>query len=409
MRFNSLTGLERDKIEQELSELEELMKELNSILSDENKLYTVIREEILIIKTKYADERRTLIVHDPGEINIEDLIDEETSVITMTGMNYIKRQPLSVYRLQRRGGKGVMGMGTREEDGVKDLFVCSTHHHIMFFTSEGRVYRLKTYEIPEAGRTAKGTNLVNLLNLNPGEKTAAVIPIDDFETESEYLLMVTKMGIAKKTALSEYANIRKNGLKALNIREDDELIAVLKLTGGKEVFVATKYGYGIRFNESDIRPMSRVATGVIVMRFNSGDYAMGAGVIEEGMKVLIVSEKGYGKRTEYDEFRLQYRGGKGTRVYKITEKTGSVAGLCLTGEADELMIINSEGVIIRINVANISTLSRVTQGVKLINLSEGESVVSVARIPEEQIGDGEGEDVADVNGDSDATDEGGEN
>jgi len=391
MRFSSLTGLEREKLEQELRELEELMKELNSILSDENKLYSVIREEILIIKTKYADERKTSIVSDPGEINLEDLIDEETSVITMTGMNYIKRQPLSVYRLQKRGGKGVMGMGTREEDGVKDLFVCSTHHTIMFFTSEGRVYRLKTYEIPEAGRTAKGTNIVNLLSTNPGEKIAAVIPINDLNSENEYLLMVTKQGIAKKTSLSEYANIRKNGLKALTIREDDELIAVIKLTEGKEVFVASRNGYGIRFNEQNIRPMSRVASGVIVMRFQENDYAIDAGAIEDNMKVLIVSEKGYGKRTEYDDFRLQYRGGKGTRIYKITEKTGPVAGLCLTNDTDELMIINSEGVIIRINVANISTLSRVTQGVKLINLAEGESVVSVARISEEQITDTEDE------------------
>lgn len=405
MQIGSLTGLEREKIEQELRELTELIKELNLILNDEKKLYTVIREEILIVKTKYADERRTMLVNDPGEINIEDLIDEETSVITMTSMNYIKRQPLSAYKLQKRGGKGIIGMGTRDEDGVKDLFICNTHHHILFFTSEGRVYRMKTYEIPESGRTAKGTNLVNLLNLNPGEKIASVIPIDDFDSDREYLLMVTKRGIAKKTALSEYSNIRKNGLKALTIREDDELITVISLDRGKDVFVATNMGYGIRFNENDMRPLSRTAQGVRVIRLNKADFVIGAGALEDDMKILIVSEKGYGKRTEYEEFRIQNRGGKGTRVYKVTEKTGNVAGVVLTNEADELMIINSEGVIIRINVANISTIGRVTQGVKLINLGENESVVSVARIAEDQIPDDSSEEDFVIDGVEDDTDD----
>jgi len=406
MRFSSLTGLEREKIEQELRELEELINELNLILSDENKLYAVIREEILIIKSKYADERRTLILNDPGEINIEDLIDEETSVITTTSMDYIKRQPLSVYRLQKRGGKGVMGMGTRDEDGVRDLFVCSTHHHILFFTSEGRVYRLKTYEIPEAGRTAKGTNIVNLLNLNPDEKIAAVIPTEDFGQDNEYLMMVTKRGIAKKTAMSEYANIRKNGLKAVTIREDDELIAVIRLTDGMDIFVASRNGYGIRFNEKNMRPLSRTALGVRAMRLSDGDIVIGAGTMEENMKILLVSEKGYGKRTEYEEFRTQNRAGKGLRVYKVTEKTGPVAGLCLISEADELMIINSLGVIIRINVTNISTISRVTQGVKLINLGDGESVVSIARIPEDFLGDNNDDEDGDIGDTGDAENNG---
>lgn len=395
MQLGSLTGLEREKIEQELAELTELIKELNLILNDEKRLYMVIREEIMIIKSKYADERRTAIINDSAEINIEDLIDEETSVITMTSMNYIKRQPLTAYKLQKRGGRGIMGMGTRDEDGVKDLFICNTHHHILFFTSEGRVYRMKTYEIPESGRTAKGTNLVNLLSLNPDEKIAAVIPMEEFDTEGRYLLMVTKKGIAKKTALSEYANIRKTGLKALTIREDDELISVISLTDGKDVFVATCKGYGIRFNEKNIRPLSRTAQGVIAIRLYDGDYVIGAGTLEDDMNILLVSEKGYGKRTDYEEFRIQGRGGKGTRVYKVTEKTGNVAGVVLTNEADELMIINSEGVIIRINVANISTIGRVTQGVKLINLGENESVVSVARIAEDQLED-DGEDLTDA-------------
>ena len=396
MQLGSLTGLEREKIEEELSELVELIKYLNSILDDEINLYRVIREEILIIKSKYADPRRTEILSDPGEINIEDLIDEETSVITLSGMDYIKRQPISAYRLQKRGGKGIIGMGTREEDAVKDLFVCSTHQHILFFTSLGRVYRLKTYEIPEAGRQAKGTNLVNLLALYPEERIAAIIPVgcgkkpntvETTEDEScgEYLLMVTKNGIAKKTAVGEYANIRKNGLKAVTIRDDDELITVIKIKENSDVFVATSQGYGIRFNESGMRPLSRVASGVKAIKLSAGDFVIGAGSFEADMQVLFVSEKGYGKRTEYDEFRTQNRSGKGLKVYKVTEKTGPVVGLCLIGGADELMIINSLGVIIRINAAHISTIGRVTQGVKLININDGESVIGIARIPEESI------------------------
>ncbi|MDR1687439.1 MAG: DNA gyrase subunit A [Clostridiales bacterium] len=398
MQLGSLTGLEREKIEMELRELEELIKELNSILADERKLYSVIREEILIIKSKYADERRTLLVNDPGEINIEDLIDDETSVITMTSMNYIKRQPLTAYKLQKRGGKGIIGMGTREEDGVKDLFICNTHHNILFFTSLGRVLRIKAYEIPEAGRTAKGTNLVNLLSLMPEEKIAAVIPIANADTENEYLLMVTKRGIAKKTALSEYGNIRKSGLRAMTIREDDELITVIRHEEGRDIFIATHSGYGIRFNESTMRPLSRTAQGVKAIRLKEADYVIGAGALGDNMNILLVSEKGYGKRTDYEEFRIQNRAGMGTRVYKVTEKTGNLVGVVLTNEADELMIINSQGVIIRINVANISTIGRVTQGVKLINLNEGESVVSVARIAWDQL-EGDEEDDAEVDAD----------
>lgn len=388
MQLGSLTGLEREKIEDELKELEEFIKELNLILSDENKLYAVIREEILIVKSKYGDERRTNIVHDPGEIDIEDLIDEETSVITLTNLNYIKRQSLSVYKLQKRGGKGIIGMGTRDEDIVKDLFICNTHHFILFLTSEGRIHKLKTYEIPEAGRTAKGNNIVNLLNLNKNEKVAAIIPIEDFNPD-EYLVMITKKGIIKKTSISAFKNIRKTGLRALTIREGDELITVAKTDGSKEIFVATRFGYGIRFNESNVRSMGRTAAGVKAISLRRDDYVIGAGSMEADRKVLIVSENGFGKRTDYDEFRSQTRGGKGIKVYNITEKTGALSAVILVSEDDEIMIINSEGVIIRIGASNISNIGRVTQGVKLINLNEGETVIGVARIAEDEIDDAE--------------------
>jgi len=379
MRLRTLTGLERERLQQEYGELVELIKELKNILENEKRLYEVIREEMLVVRSKYGDERRTKIVHDEGEINLEDLIDEETSVLTLTHLNYIKRQPLTVYKLQNRGGKGVIGMGTRDEDMVKDMFVCNTHHYILFLTNQGRAYRLKAYEIPEAGRAAKGTNIVNLLNLNGGEKVAAVIPIDEYVT-GEYLLMVTKLGVVKKTSVSAYENISKAGLRALNIREDDELITVIRTDGNKEIFIATRLGMGIRFNEGELRPLGRTAAGVIGIRLNGGDRVVGAGTIEDEMKVLLVSERGYGKRTEFAEFRLQARGGKGTFVYKITAKTGPIAGVILTRDDDELMIINSEGVIIRIETAKIATIGRVTQGVKLIQLDESVSVVSIAKI-----------------------------
>jgi len=384
MRLRTLTGLERGRLQQEYGELAELIKELRGILENEKRLYEVIREELLIIKSKYGDERRTKIAHDEGEINYEDLIDDETSVITLTHMNYIKRQPLSVYKLQNRGGKGVIGMGTREEDAVKDMFVCNTHHFILFFTNRGRVFRLKAYEVPEAGRAAKGTNIVNLLNLDGGEKVAAVIPIDEYVT-GDYLLMATRLGVVKKTSAGAYENIKKAGLRALNIREDDELISVIRTDGNKEIFIATKLGMGIRFGEDELRPLGRAAAGVIGIRMNENDYVVGAGTIEEDMKILLVSEKGYGKRTDYGEFRLQGRGGKGTRIYKTTEKTGPIAGVMLTREGDELMIINSEGVIIRIETAKISTIGRVTQGVKLISLDESVTVVSIAKITAEEV------------------------
>ena len=387
MRLRALTGLERDRLQAEYNELIELIKELRAILDNEKRLYEVIREELLVIKTKYGDGRRTKIVIDEGEIDIEDLIDEEASVLTLTHMNYIKRRALSEYKLQNRGGKGVIGMGTRDEDAVKDMFVCNTHHHILFLTNQGRAYRLKAYEIPEAGRAAKGTNIVNLLNLNGGEKVAAVIPISEY-VSGEYLIMVTKSGTVKKTLAAAFENISKAGLKALNIREDDELISVIKTDGEREIFIATKQGMGIRFNEADLRPLGRQAAGVIGIRMNEGDCVIGAGTIEKEMKILMVSEKGYGKRTEYGEFRLQKRGGMGTKIYKITEKTGPVAGVMLTSDGDELMIINSEGVIIRIETAKIATIGRITQGVKLISLDETVTVAGIAKITAEELAEG---------------------
>ena len=394
MRLRSLTGLERTRLESEYAELQTLIAELELILSDENRLFAVIREEILALKAKYGDERRTriLIDADEGEIDLEDMIDEESSVITMTHLDYIKRIPLATYKSQNRGGKGVMGMQTRDEDLVKSLFVANTHDYVLFFTNQGRVYRTKAYEIPVSGRTARGMAIVNMLNLNGGEKVAAVIPVREFDP-GEYLVMVTKNGTIKKTSLDLFENIRKGGLIALNIREDDELMAVLRTDGGKNIFVATRNGMGIRFGEGDVRPMGRTAAGVRAIEMTGDDYVVGAGVFSEDelgdAHVLFVSANGYGKCTDADVFRAQRRKGKGLRVYKITEKTGPLAGVCMVNEREGLMIINSEGVIIRLRVADISVQGRVTQGVKLINLGEGVTVVSVAKIAED---DGEGED-----------------
>ncbi|MCL2352269.1 MAG: DNA gyrase subunit A [Firmicutes bacterium] len=393
MRLRSLTGLERAKLEQEYAELEALIKELELILSDENRLYSVIREEILVLKAKYGDERRTkiLIDADEGEIDLEDMIDEESSVITMTHLDYIKRIPTATYKSQNRGGKGVMGMQVRDEDLVKSLFVASTHDYVLFFTNQGRVYRTKAYEIPPAGRTARGMAIVNLLNLNGGEKVAAVIPVREFDP-GQYLVMVTKNGAVKKTSLDLFENIRKGGLIALNIREDDELIAVLRTDGEKNIFIATRNGMGIRFGEAGVRPVGRTAAGVRGIDMAEGDRVVGAGVFPDGggeeARVLFVSENGYGKCTDAGVFRAQRRNGKGLRVYRITEKTGPLAGVCMVNDREGLMIINSEGVIIRLRIADISVLGRVTQGVKLINLGEGVTVVDVAKIAEDDCENG---------------------
>ncbi len=384
MRFRSLVGMEREKLENEYAELEGLTEEWKAILADENKLFTVIKEEMLETKRKYGDERRTLLVDDMGEINMEDIISDDMSVITMTHLNYVKRIPLDTYKSQHRGGKGVIGLQMREEDGVKKLFVSSNHSYILFFTTKGKVYRKKTWEIPEAGRNAKGTPIVNLLELEKDEEISAVIPTKSFN-ENEYLVMVTKYGIIKKTPAEYYNNIRKGGLIAVNLRDNDKLISVFITTGKNDIFVATRNGISIRFNESDARPLSRTATGVKAITLTDDDYVIGADVITDGSKLLIVSEKGYGKCTMPDNYRIQSRGGKGLKTYKITDRTGYITAAAAVNDSQELIMVSSEGVVIRIKVKDISTVGRVAQGVKLVNLNEGVRVISMDTIDEEYV------------------------
>lgn len=384
MRFRSLVGMEREKLENEYAELEGLTEEWKAILADENKLFAVIKEEMLETKRKYGDERRTLLVDDMGEINMEDIISDDMSVITMTHLNYVKRIPLDTYKSQHRGGKGVIGLQMREEDGVKKLFVSSNHSYILFFTTKGKVYRKKTWEIPEAGRNAKGTPIVNLLELEKDEEISAVIPTKLFN-ENEYLVMVTKYGIIKKTPAEYYNNIRKGGLIAVNLRDNDKLISVFITTGKNDIFVATRNGISIRFNESDARPLSRTATGVKAITLTDDDYVIGADVITDGSKLLIVSEKGYGKCTMPDNYRIQSRGGKGLKTYKITDRTGYITAAAAVNDSQELIMVSSEGVVIRIKVKDISTVGRVAQGVKLVNLNEGVRVISMDTIDEEYV------------------------
>lgn len=384
MRIRTLTGLEREKIEKEYKEIMETIAKLKAILADEKVLYGVIKTELLEVKAKYGDDRRTKIIDNVCEIDFEDLIEEETNVITLTHMNYIKRTPLATYKSQNRGGRGIIGIQTREEDFVKNLFLSSTHDYILFFTSHGKVYKLKGYEIPEAGRTARGTAIVNLLEVDPGEKITAVIPVRDFSVD-KYLVMVTKNGIIKKTDMMSYCNIRKGGLIALNLREDDDLISVILTDGNKDIFVATREGIGIRFNEKNVRAIGRNGTGVKAVTLNDGDSVVSADVIEDSYKVLNVTENGYGKRTDASEFNVQNRSGKGVKVHQITEKTGKLVSSVMVSDNEELMLITSDGVIIRLRGREISTFGRVSQGVKLMNLSDGINVVSVAKINEEDV------------------------
>ena len=402
MRLRALTGLEKERLQSEYEELQILIKELQSILADEKHLLRVLKDELTVIKNKFGDERRTAILHDPGEIDIVDLIDDTKCVVTLSNMNYIKRIPLDTYRSQNRGGKGIVGMQTRDEDWVKDLFVASAHDHILFFTDHGRVYRIRAYEIPEAGRTARGMAIVNMLNLNGGETVAAVVPergkakiepaeeneeisADDFEApvSAEYLTMITKAGIIKRTEISQFANIKKSGIIALNIRENDSLITVLKTDGGQEIFLATAGGMGIRFPESEVRPMGRAASGVMAMRLKKNDGIIGATAAEG--HVLFVSANGYGKCTKVEDCRGQHRGGMGLVVYKPSDKTGELVGVCAVSEKDELMLINSEGVIIRIRVSDISVQGRHAQGVKLIQMDGGITVAGMAKIAEAEL------------------------
>ncbi len=384
MQLKRLQGLEHEKIDEEYKNLMALIKELSEILADKNKLLDVIKKELLEIKEKYNDDRRTKIVQNPGEIDIEDLIEEEASVIAMTNLNYIKRTPLDTYKSQNRGGRGIMGMQTRDEDAVTRLFVCSTHDYLLFFTNFGRVYRIKGYQVPEAGRTARGLAIVNLISISQGETITAVVPVKDFE-DDKYLVMVTKSGIIKKTDMSSFSNIRKAGLTAINLKEGDELIAAFLTDGTKDIFAATRNGMGIRFNENDVRPMGRTATGVKAITLTGDDYVVSSDIIEENDKLLNVTENGYGKRTEESAFNVQYRGGKGVKIHQITEKTGLLSGVIKVSDNEELMIVTSEGVIIRLRGREISTFGRISQGVKLINLDEGVSVAGIAKIDEEDI------------------------
>lgn len=390
MRLRSLSGLEREKLDEEFLKLKSFIEEMESILGDGNKLLQVIKEEFLQTKAKFGDERKTGIVQDEGDLYIEDLIEDEMSVITMTQLDYVKRLPLSTYKSQNRGGKGIIGMQTRDEDFVKNLFLSSNHSFIYFFTNRGKVYRIKTFEIPEAGRTAKGTPIINLVNLEGGEKITAVIPVkqkkDSEEIEKdEYLVMTTKKGIIKKTKISMFNNIRKMGLIAVNLREDDELISVKKITDGDFMFLATKLGMSIKFSEADFRELGRTATGVKAITLNENDEVVASEVIEQDKKILIVSEKGFGKCTDSSEYRIQSRGGKGLKTYKITEKTGNVIDVKMIDDKEELIMVTSDGVVIRIRAKDISTTSRVTQGVKLINVSDNVKVVSVAKISQDYI------------------------
>ena len=384
MQLRRLQGLEHEKIDAEYKDLQEKIAYYKSLLADEAKLLGVIRDEMQDIKNKYADPRRTQLVANPGEIDVEDLIDEETCVFTLSNLNYVKRTPLMTYKSQNRGGRGIVGMQTRDEDFVKDLFLCSTHDTILFFTDHGRVYRLKGYEVPEAGRTARGMAIVNLLEIAPDESVTAVIPVKEFR-EDRYLVMLTKQGLIKKTDMASYSNIRKGGLIAINLREDDSLISVMTTEGEDEILAATRNGMGIRFSEKDVRPMGRTATGVKAISLREGDYLVSAVKMSPSAKVLNVTEKGFGKRTVPDEFKVQYRGGMGVKIHQLTEKTGLLTGVLMLEENEEIMLITSEGVIIRLRGADISTIGRVSQGVKLMNLDEGVSVVGIAKITEDDI------------------------
>lgn len=384
MRLRTLTGLERDKIEKEYEELMARIQYLKEILADEKKLLGVIREEILLISEKYGDERRTSIGYDEFDLSMEDLIPVEDTVITMTHLGYIKRMTVDNFRSQNRGGKGIKGMQTIEEDFIEEIFMTTTHHYIMFFTNYGRVYRLKAYEIPEAGRTARGTAIINLLQLQPGENITAVIAIKEFNDEN-YLTMATRNGIIKKTSMAEYSNIRKNGLQAISLREEDELIEVKVTDGEKDIILITRNGMSIRFRETDIRTTGRVSMGVIGMNLDKEDEVVAMQLNTQGEFLLIVSENGLGKRTLMSEFNIQNRGGKGLKCYKITDKTGCVMGAKAVNEDNEIMMITNEGIIMRTGCQDISVLKRITSGVKIMNVDyeAGVKVANIAKVREE--------------------------
>ncbi|WP_010246669.1 DNA gyrase subunit A [Acetivibrio cellulolyticus] len=383
MRLGRLTALEREKLEAEYQELLAKIKYYKDVLANEFMVLDIIKEELGEIKGKFGDERRTKIIPDETDFDVEDLIEEQDSVITLTHFGYVKRLPTDTYKSQRRGGKGIIGLSTREEDFVENLFTTSTHDYIMFFTNKGKVYRLKTYEIPEAGRQAKGTAIVNLLQLDQEEKVTTVIPIKEYK-EGMYLILATKNGVVKKTDLMEYDHIRKGGLTAVALRENDELIDVRLTDGTKDILLVTKNGMSIRFNEEDVRPLGRVSQGVRGIKLDDDDVVIGMGVFIEDTSLLVVTERGFGKRTELEEYKVQTRGGKGILTYRVTEKTGKIAGMKLVNEKDDVMLISSDGTIIRINVNDISVLGRATQGVTLMRMDESVYLVGIARIINEE-------------------------
>lgn len=394
MRLRALTGLEREKLEAEHAELQQKIQEYKAILADEKLLLGVIKQEITVIAEKYGDDRRSKITYDITDISMEDMIPHDNTIIAMTSLGYIKRMTVDNFKSQNRGGKGIKGMQTIEDDYIEDLLITSTHHYLHFFTNLGRVYRLKAYEIPEASRTSRGTAIVNLLQLIPGEKITAMIPIREYSQEKN-LFMVTKGGIVKKTSLDEFSNIRKNGLVAINLREEDELIEVKTTDASSEIFLVTRQGMCIRFKETDVRNTGRASMGVIGMNLSDQDEIVGMQLQSQGDSLLIVSENGMGKRTYLDEFNVQHRGGKGIKCYKITEKTGDVIGVKAVKDDNEIMLITTAGIIIQLRMEDVSTLSRITSGVKLIQLEKNNKVAQIAKV-REKISNGDQE-FSDVN------------
>lgn len=391
MRLQRLTGLERDKIEEEYNALQELIAELRAILADDEKLIEIIREELLELKERYADKRRTEITLGGAEmLEDEDLIPEENSVLTLTHNGYIKRLPANTYRSQRRGGRGIQGMGTNDDDFVEHLLNTSTHDTILFFTSKGRVFRTKGYQVPEFSRTAKGLPIINLLGVDKEEKVTAMIPVDEFE-EEKYFFFVTQNGIAKRTPVSAFANIRSNGLIALTLRGEDELIGVKMTNGDEDIVIGTKDGMLIKFNETDIRSMGRVAGGVRGIRLREGDIAVGMDVVDEGKEILVVTEKGFGKRTPQDEYRIQSRGGYGLKTLHVTERNGLLVAMKAVDGTEDLMLITINGILIRMDISDISIIGRSTQGVRLIRLGDDELVATVAKVEKDELEDEDSE------------------
>lgn len=383
LRLQRLTGLEREKIEEELKETLKAIEEFKAILADNQKILNIIKEELTAVKEKYGDDRRTKLTIDTSEIDVEDLIAEEDVVITLTHNNYIKRMPLDTYRRQNRGGKGIKGMGTKETDFVENLLITTTHHTILFFTTRGRVYSLKAYEIAESSRTAKGTAIINLLQLDQDEKITAVIQVKGFDPD-RYLFMATRKGIVKKTSLSEFSNLRKNGLNAINLDDDDDLMGVKFTDGESYLMLGTKLGKAIAFSEDDVRAMGRMARGVKGITLSDGDEVVGMDILVRNAEVLTVTECGYGKRTSTEEYRAQTRGGKGLINMKVTEKTGQVVGIKVVRPEHELMLITTDGIVIRTNVSDISVISRNTQGVKLMTTAENDKVASMATLEQKE-------------------------